>query len=106
MTDPVAEFGYERGYFASKEELETFRAEVKYLLATRRAAPILRVWFNIGVQDSRTGHMIVQQGSSLHPARDDNGRVFAAGSKTKRPSSMEVPVLVSICRTFEAQEST
>lgn len=41
-------FGEERGYFASREDAQTFEDELRYLLITQRAAFNSPVWFNVG----------------------------------------------------------
>jgi len=51
VVDTISEYGYENSYFDSKEELENFREELKFVLATQRAAFNSPVWFNIGVKD-------------------------------------------------------
>jgi len=50
IVDTITEWGVERDYFVDDEETETFRAELKYLLVTQRAAFNSPVWFNIGVK--------------------------------------------------------
>lgn len=42
-------FGEEKGYFASKEDAETFEQELKYLCLTQRGAFNSPVWFNCGL---------------------------------------------------------
>jgi ribonucleoside-diphosphate reductase alpha chain len=49
VADTVTRAGEQEGYFETKEEAETFREELKYILATQRAAFNSPVWFNIGV---------------------------------------------------------
>ena len=58
IVDTVTTWGVERDYFVDDEETETFRAELKYLLVTQRAAFNSPVWFNIGVKG------VPQQGSA------------------------------------------
>jgi len=48
VADTVTRQGNQEGYFTSAEEGETFREELKYVLATQRAAFNSPVWFNIG----------------------------------------------------------
>lgn len=50
ITDTIADYGYEKGYFDTQEETDTFNQELKYILATQRAAFNSPVWFNIGVK--------------------------------------------------------
>ncbi len=49
VVDTITRAGQQEGYFVSDEEAETFREELKYILATQRAAFNSPVWFNIGV---------------------------------------------------------
>ncbi len=58
IVDTIANWGVEGEYFADEEEAETFRAELKHLLITQKAAFNSPVWFNIGVKD------VPQQGSA------------------------------------------
>ncbi|HEV2427075.1 MAG TPA: adenosylcobalamin-dependent ribonucleoside-diphosphate reductase, partial [Acidimicrobiales bacterium] len=50
IVDTVTQWGVERDYFADDDEAETFRAELKHLLVTQKAAFNSPVWFNIGVK--------------------------------------------------------
>ena len=51
VVDTVTRQGKQEGYFTDDEEAETFREELKYILATQRAAFNSPVWFNIGVKE-------------------------------------------------------
>lgn len=51
VVDTVVRQGQQEGYFVSDEEAENFREELKYVLATQRAAFNSPVWFNIGVPE-------------------------------------------------------
>jgi ribonucleoside-diphosphate reductase alpha chain len=51
VVDTVTKHGYENGYFADEAEADTFNAELKFILATQRAAFNSPVWFNIGTPD-------------------------------------------------------
>jgi ribonucleoside-diphosphate reductase alpha chain len=51
VADTVTRHGYDNGYFTSETEADTFNAELKYILATQRAAFNSPVWFNIGTPD-------------------------------------------------------
>src|SRR5690606_3980338 len=51
VTDTITEWGTRDGYFVDDDEAETFRAELKFLIITQRAAFNSPVWFNIGVKD-------------------------------------------------------
>jgi len=49
VADTITDWGRSGGYFVDDTEAETFRAELKFLLVTQRAAFNSPVWFNIGV---------------------------------------------------------
>lgn len=51
VTDTVTREGLKHGYFENEEEADTYNQELKYILATQRAAFNSPVWFNIGVPD-------------------------------------------------------
>ena len=51
VADTVTKHGYDQGYFLNEAEADTFNAELKYILATQRAAFNSPVWFNIGTAD-------------------------------------------------------
>jgi ribonucleoside-diphosphate reductase alpha chain len=51
VADTVTRTGIQEGYFVSQDEAEDFREELKYILATQRAAFNSPVWFNIGVAE-------------------------------------------------------
>ncbi|MCU1351041.1 MAG: ribonucleoside-diphosphate reductase class, partial [Acidimicrobiales bacterium] len=50
VADTITTWGIEGGYFVDDREAETFRAELKHLLVTQKAAFNSPVWFNIGVE--------------------------------------------------------
>ncbi len=51
VVDTIVRHGSQENYFTSDEEAEDFREELKYILATQRAAFNSPVWFNIGAAD-------------------------------------------------------
>ena len=51
IVETIADWGDRDGYFADQAESEAFRAELKHLLFTQKAAFNSPVWFNIGVDD-------------------------------------------------------
>lgn len=51
VVDTVVRQGQQEGYFDSASESETYREELKYVLATQRAAFNSPVWFNIGAPE-------------------------------------------------------
>ncbi len=50
VADTIVRQGMQENYFDSEVESEDFREELKYVLATQRAAFNSPVWFNIGAQ--------------------------------------------------------
>ena len=58
IVDTITTWGTEGDYFVDDEEAEAFRAELKHLLITQKAAFNSPVWFNIGVRG------VPQQGSA------------------------------------------
>jgi ribonucleoside-diphosphate reductase alpha chain len=48
VVDTITRQGQQEGYFDSQTDAEDFREELKYVLATQRAAFNSPVWFNIG----------------------------------------------------------
>ncbi len=51
VVDTTTRQGLQEGYFETEEESEDFREELKYVLATQRAAFNSPVWFNIGAPE-------------------------------------------------------
>ena len=51
VVDTITRQGVQEGYFESDVEAEDFKEELKYILATQRAAFNSPVWFNIGAPD-------------------------------------------------------
>jgi ribonucleoside-diphosphate reductase alpha chain len=47
----IAAWGSERGYFATREDAETFEAELTHILLHQLAAFNSPVWFNVGFED-------------------------------------------------------
>jgi ribonucleoside-diphosphate reductase alpha chain len=50
VADTITDWGIRDGYFTDDEEAEAFRAELKFIIITQRAAFNSPVWFNIGVE--------------------------------------------------------
>ncbi len=48
VADTITKYGYEQGYFVDEAEADVYNDELKYILATQRAAFNSPVWFNIG----------------------------------------------------------
>lgn len=51
VVDTITKHGANEGYFINDTEAEDFREELKYILATQRAAFNSPVWFNIGAKE-------------------------------------------------------
>ena len=51
VVDTIVRQGQQEGYFDTTTDAETFREELKYVLATQRAAFNSPVWFNIGAPE-------------------------------------------------------
>ncbi len=51
VADTVTRQGLQEGYFENEAEAEDYREELKYVLATQRAAFNSPVWFNIGAPE-------------------------------------------------------
>jgi ribonucleoside-diphosphate reductase alpha chain len=51
IADTITREGFQEGYFQTEDEAQDFCQELKYILATQRAAFNSPVWFNIGVQE-------------------------------------------------------
>ncbi len=51
VVDTITRHGLQEGYFEADAEAEDFREELKYILATQRAAFNSPVWFNIGASE-------------------------------------------------------
>ena len=50
VADTITEWGFTDGYFADRDEAQTFRDELVYLLLHQKASFNSPVWFNIGVK--------------------------------------------------------
>lgn len=51
VADTITRSGIQEGYFTNDAEAEDYREELKYILATQRAAFNSPVWFNIGAPE-------------------------------------------------------
>lgn len=51
VADTITRQGLQEDYFESEDEAEVFKQELKYILATQRAAFNSPVWFNIGAPE-------------------------------------------------------
>jgi ribonucleoside-diphosphate reductase alpha chain len=86
VADTITRQGLQEGYFDSEVVAETFREELKYILATQRAAFNSPVWFNIGASErsqQASACFILgiedTMGSILNWYKDE-GMIFKGGS--------------------------
>lgn len=86
VVDTVTRQGLQEGYFETEAEAEDFREELKYILASQRAAFNSPVWFNIGApertqQASACFILAVEDtmGSILNWYKEE-GTIFKGGS--------------------------
>lgn len=86
VADTITRQGLQEGYFDSEAVAESFREELKYILATQRAAFNSPVWFNIGApgrsqQASACFILGIEDtmGSILNWYKDE-GMIFKGGS--------------------------
>lgn len=86
VVDTVTRQGLQESYFATEAEAEDFREELKYILATQRAAFNSPVWFNIGAPDraQQASACFILGIEDTMPAilnwYTDEGMVFKGGS--------------------------
>ena len=86
VANTITKHGYDNGYFTSEDEADTFNAELKYILATQRAAFNSPVWFNIGTPDRRqqaSACFILHVDDSLKSILNwyrEEGMIFKGGS--------------------------
>jgi len=86
VVDTVARQGIQEGYFTSDTEAEDFQEELKYILATQRAAFNSPVWFNIGAPDraqQASACFILAVEDTMPSILDwyrDEGMIFKGGS--------------------------
>lgn len=86
VADTITRHGEQEGYFATKEEAETFNQELKYILASQRAAFNSPVWFNIGAasrSQQASACFILAVDDTMPSILDwyrDEGMIFKGGS--------------------------
>lgn len=86
VSDTITRYGFDNGYFNNDSEADTFNAELKYILATQRAAFNSPVWFNIGTPDRRqqaSACFILKVEDSLPSILNwyrEEGMIFKGGS--------------------------
>ncbi|PID31191.1 ribonucleoside-diphosphate reductase, adenosylcobalamin-dependent [Candidatus Saccharibacteria bacterium] len=86
VVDTIVRHGKQEGYFDSSVDAETFREELKYVLATQRAAFNSPVWFNIGASEraQQSSACFILGVEDTMPAilqwYTDEGMIFKGGS--------------------------
>jgi ribonucleoside-diphosphate reductase alpha chain len=53
VVDTIADWGADGRYFASPDDVESFRDELAHLMLTQKASFNSPVWFNVGVKEAR-----------------------------------------------------
>src|SRR5881227_2936429 len=81
----IADWGRERGYFASEEDGDSFEAELTYILLHQIAAFNSPVWFNVGFEEQPqcSACFILSVQDELESILDWNtkeGKIFRGGS--------------------------
>ncbi len=81
----IADWGRQRGYFATAEDGDTFEAELAYILLHQMAAFNSPVWFNVGFEEQPqcSACFILSVEDTLDSILDWNtreGRIFRGGS--------------------------
>jgi ribonucleoside-diphosphate reductase alpha chain len=85
VTGTIADWGRERGYFASVEDGDAFEAELTYILLHQLAAFNSPVWFNVGFEESPqcSACFILSVDDNMESILDWNtkeGQIFRGGS--------------------------
>src|SRR4051812_21899156 len=85
VSGTIADWGRERGYFATAEDGDTFEAELTYILLNQLAAFNSPVWFNVGFEESPqcSACFILSVEDTMDSILDWNtreGRIFRGGS--------------------------
>ncbi len=85
VVNQITGWGWRDGYFASDEERETFRAELKHALVNQKLCFNSPVWFNIGIEENPqcSACFILSIDDSIDSILDwykTEGRIFKGGS--------------------------
>ena len=85
VSGTIADWGRERGYFASVEDGDAFEAELTYILLHQMAAFNSPVWFNVGFEEQPqcSACFILSVEDTMESILDWNtkeGRIFRGGS--------------------------
>ena len=85
VSGTIADWGRERGYFASEEDSDAFEAELTHILLTQMAAFNSPVWFNVGFEEQPqcSACFILSVDDTMDSILDWNtkeGNIFRGGS--------------------------
>ena len=85
VSGTIADWGRERGYFASEEDCDAFEAELTHILLTQMAAFNSPVWFNVGFEEQPqcSACFILSVDDTMDSILDWNtkeGNIFRGGS--------------------------
>ena len=85
VSGTIADWGRERGYFASEEDSDAFEAELTHILLTQMAAFNSPVWFNVGYEEQPqcSACFILSVDDTMDSILDWNtkeGNIFRGGS--------------------------
>ncbi len=85
VVNTLTDWGWKDGYFASDEQRETFRDELKYALLHQRLCFNSPVWFNVGIEEHPqcSACFILSIEDSIDSILDwykTEGRIFKGGS--------------------------
>ena len=85
VSGTIADWGRERGYFATAEDGDAFEAELSYILLHQMAAFNSPVWFNVGFEENPqcSACFILSVEDTMDSILDWNtreGRIFRGGS--------------------------
>jgi ribonucleoside-diphosphate reductase alpha chain len=85
VVNTLTSWGWKDGYFASEEQRETFRDELKYALLHQRLCFNSPVWFNVGIEEHPqcSACFILSIEDSIDSILDwykTEGRIFKGGS--------------------------
>ncbi|WP_354699127.1 Vitamin B12-dependent ribonucleotide reductase [Paraconexibacter sp. AEG42_29] len=85
VSGTIADWGRQRGYFASAEDGDAFEAELTYILLHQMAAFNSPVWFNVGFEESPqcSACFILSVDDTMDSILDWNtreGKIFRGGS--------------------------
>lgn len=102
VANTITKYGYEKGYFLNEAEADVFNDELKYILATQRAAFNSPVWFNIGTADraQQASACFILKVEDTMPSilnwYKEEGMIFKGGSG----AGLNISTIRSSCETL------